>query len=178
MPPIWGRRHQHISCTENAYDAADNDSVGSITQRLTSMYLTNNANAQSIHDTMSAIIADTAALCAALIATQQQLMLFTQAQPAAPWENTQMPPPAPPPGYIPPAYATPPPATTIPPPTYQIPANQKYGDSGHGGGRDDRGDGQEGKKNGRGRQGVEYGAQPPAAGSVPCAVGTTANFNQ
>ena len=64
----------------NAYDTADDDSVGSITQSLTNMHPANNANAQSIYDTMSAITADTVALRAALATTQQQ--------PAAPWANT------------------------------------------------------------------------------------------
>ena len=53
----------------NAYNTADDDIMGLITQSLTSMHLANNASVQSIHDTMSAITADTAALCAALATT-------------------------------------------------------------------------------------------------------------
>ena len=162
----------------NAYDTADDDvSVGSITQSLTSMHLANNANAQSIHDTMSTITADTAALRAALAATQQQLALYSQQQPA--WAATQYPPqaPPPPPTYMPAAYATPPPPAHIPPPTYQRPADQQYGGGGRGGGRGGGGGGRGGKKNGRGRRGAGFGAQPPAAGGVPRAAGTATNLN-
>ena len=139
----------------NTYEIADNDSLGSITQSLTSMHLANNANAQSMLDTMSELLA-------ALAATQQHVALLLRAQPATQWTP-------PPPAYTapPPAYATPPPPAYYPPPTYQQPSYQQYGRGGEGRG----GGAGRGKRNKNHRTGAGFGARPPTA---PAAGGWTA----
>jgi len=65
----------------------DNDSLASIQasmqQSMTQMHLFNNAATQATNDSVSALIAETRQLSAALRAMQQQLALMSQARPAA-----------------------------------------------------------------------------------------------
>ena len=49
-----------------------------------SMHLSNNAISQATNDSISAITSETHQLSAALVATQQQLVIFTQGEPPMP----------------------------------------------------------------------------------------------
>ena len=70
----------------NAYDDGD-DSLASIQasihNQMQSLQLANNATSQATNDSISALTAETRQLSAALLATQQQLAMFTRGGPPA-----------------------------------------------------------------------------------------------
>ena len=140
-----------------AFNAADDDDdslasiQASLQQSITNMHLSNNATSQATNDSISALTAKTRQLSAALLATQQQLAMFTRAAPAAAggWPAV-------------PAYIAPAAAAGIPPA-----GRGRRGGSRRGGGRG-RGGGQGGPPP---PVPVIIGSIPPPAGGIPATVG-------
>ena len=134
----------------NAYDD-DDDSLASIQasihNQMQSLQLANNATSQATNDSISALTAETRQLSAALLATQQQLAMFTRGGPPAlgsGWPATTA---AAPPGI----------------PQYIQPAVPYDYGTGRGGARR-RG----GSRNGRGRGGGRGGGRGAGApGAIP-----------
>ena len=93
----------------NAYNAVDDDSIGSIKESLAGLQMANNANCQQLNDNLSAITQESRDLRAQLVACQQQVAMLARIAPMpgapAPWQ--QAPTVAP---YMPPTTYLPPPA--------------------------------------------------------------------
>ena len=139
----------------NAEAVDDDDSLNTIQESLNSIHLANNANYQSLQDSLQAARAETATLRAELQAAQQSFANLAQATARAP------PVAAPPVAYVPPPPApiyAPPPAQYAPTQQYQQYTQQPYG----------RGRGRRNNR-GRGRNNRNYsqGYQQPPATPVP-----------
>ena len=147
-----GNYHGMYSAEEQGDD--DDDSLASIIQSVNHMQLANNTQAQATADSISALTAETRTLHAALVATQQQLAMFTRGTGTGQgWPQIQQTQPTIP-AYIQPV------TQGVP-----APAQQAYG-GGRGRGRRGPRKGRGGGGRGGATQGV-IGSPPPFIGIPP-----------